>query len=142
MRTGTVTKGSVDINDGGMVIPGAILGGSYSALDPSTGRGTASLTINGGQAQNFSYYQVSSQEMIQVSIDQVSTTSPLTLTSVLKGASAGAGFTNVALRGRQCCPNQRGQSQRWEPASDWCCRVLHRRWHHRRKWLRECHPLV
>ncbi len=96
--TGTVTKGSVDTNDGGMVVPGAILGGSYSAVDPNTGRGTASLTINGSQAQNFSYYQVSSQEMIQLSIDQISTTSPLTLTSILKGASAGAGFTNVALR--------------------------------------------
>jgi Putative Ig domain len=97
--SGTLTKGSIDTNDGGTVIPAAFLGGSYSAPDPSTGRGTASLSINSGQAQNFSYYLVSSSEMIQVSIDQISSTSPLTLTSVLKGTTAGAGFTNVALRG-------------------------------------------
>ena len=96
---GTLTKGSIDTNDGGTVIPAAFLGGSYSAPDLSTGRGTARLSINGGQAQNFSYYLVSSREMIQVSIDQTSSASPLTLTSVLKGTTAGAGFTNVALKG-------------------------------------------
>ena len=37
--------------------------------------------------------------MIQVSADQVSDTSPLTLTAVLRVVSAGAGFTNVALKG-------------------------------------------
>ena len=97
--SGTVTKGTIDTNDGGTVMTAAILGGSYSAPDPSTGRGTASLSINSGQAQNFSYYQVSSHELIQVSIDQVSGTSPLTLTSVFKGSSAGTIFTNLALRG-------------------------------------------
>jgi hypothetical protein len=97
--SGTLTKGVTDTNDGGIVVPAAILGGAYAAPDPSTGRGTASLRINSGQAQNFSYYLVSSGEMIQVSIDQISDTSPLTLASVLKGTSQGAGFTNVALRG-------------------------------------------
>jgi hypothetical protein len=97
--SGTLTKGIIDTNDGGIVVPAAILGGAYAAPDPSTGRGTASLRINSGQAQNFSYYLVSSGEMIQVSIDQISDTSPLTLASVLKGTSQGAGFTNVALRG-------------------------------------------
>jgi hypothetical protein len=97
--SGTLTKGIIDTNDGGIVVPAAILGGAYAAPDPSTGRGTASLRINSGQAQNFSYYLVSSGEMIQVSIDQTSDASPLTLMSVLKGTSQGAGFTNVALRG-------------------------------------------
>ncbi len=97
--SGTVTKGTIDTNDGGIVNAAAILGGSYSAPDPSTGRGTASLSINSGQAQNFSYYQVSSHELIQVSIDQVSGTSPLTLASIFKGSSAGVVFTNLALRG-------------------------------------------
>ncbi len=97
--SGTLTKGTIDTNDAGTVIPAAILGGSYSAADPSTGRGTASLSINSGQAQNFSYYIVSSRELIQVSIDQISDSSPLTLTSVLRGTLQGAGFTNVALRG-------------------------------------------
>ena len=61
--------------------------------------GTASLKVNGGAAQNFSYYQVSSTEMIQISNDQVSDTSPLTLTSVLRQVAAGAGFSNVSLKG-------------------------------------------
>lgn len=97
--SGTLTKGIIDTNDGGTVPAAATLGGAYAAPDPSTGRGTASLSINSGQAQNFSYYMVSSRELIQVSIDQISDTSPLTLTSVLKGTSQGTGFTNVALRG-------------------------------------------
>lgn len=97
--SGTLTKGIIDTNDGGAVVPAAVLGGAYAAPDPSTGRGTASLRINSSQAQNFSYYLVSSGEMIQVSIDQISDTSPLTLASVLKGTSQGVGFTNVALRG-------------------------------------------
>lgn len=97
--SGTLTKGIIDINDGGMVNPAAFLTGSYSAPDPSTGRGTASLRVNSGQAQNFSYYMVSPNEMIQVSIDQVSDTSPLTLTSVLRGVTTGANLTNVALKG-------------------------------------------
>ncbi len=97
--SGTLTRGSIDTNDGGIVVPAAILGGAYATPDPSTGRGTASLSINSGPAQNFSYYLVSATEMIQVSIDQISSTSPLTLTSALKGTTQGVGFTNVALRG-------------------------------------------
>ena len=77
--SGTLTTGTIDTNDGGTVTPAAFLAGSYSAPDPSTGRGTASLSVNSGQAQNFAYYLVSPGELFQVSIDQVSQTSPLTL---------------------------------------------------------------
>ncbi len=97
--SGNLTSGEIDTNDAGTVTPGAFLTGSYSTPDPSTGRGTASLSINGGHAQDFAYYLVSATEMIQVSTDQVSDTSPLTLTAVLRVVSAGAGFTNVALKG-------------------------------------------
>ena len=97
--SGNLISGEIDTNDAGTVTPSAALSGSYAALDANTGRGTASLRINGGHAQNFSYYQVSATEIIQVSADQVSDTSPLTLTSVLRVVSAGAGFTNVALKG-------------------------------------------
>ncbi|MFI5115777.1 MAG: beta strand repeat-containing protein [Terriglobales bacterium] len=97
--SGILSKGIIDTNDGGTVPAAAVLGGAYSAPDPSSGRGTASLSINSGAAQNFSYYLVSSGEMIQVSIDQISDTSPLTLTSVLKGNAAGTSFNNLALRG-------------------------------------------
>src|ERR1019366_9347516 len=97
--TGALTSGEIDINDAGTKTTGASLTGSYSAPDPTTGRGTASLSVNRAQAENFSYYLVSATEMVQVSTDQVSATSPLTLTSVLRTVSAGAGFTNVALKG-------------------------------------------
>src|SRR5664280_2382787 len=97
--TGALTSGEIDINDAGTKTTGASLTGSYSAPDPITGRGTASLSVNRAQAENFSYYLVSATEMVQVSTDQVSATSPLTLTSVLRTVSAGAGFTNVALKG-------------------------------------------
>src|SRR5664280_1510634 len=97
--TGALTSGEIDINDAGTKTTAASLTGSYSVPDPTTGRGTASLSVNRAQAENFSYYLVSATEMVQVSTDQVSATSPLTLTSVLRTVSAGAGFTNVALKG-------------------------------------------
>ncbi len=75
------------------------MSGSYSQPDPNTGRGTASLSINSGQAENFGYYMVSAAKLIQVSTDQVSSTSPLTLASVLRGASTGVTFTNGVLKG-------------------------------------------
>ena len=46
--SGTLNSGEIDTNDAGTVTPAAFLTGSYSAPDPSTGRGTASLSINGG----------------------------------------------------------------------------------------------
>ena len=97
--SGTLTAGTIDTNDGGTVTPAAFLTGSYSAPDPSTGRGLASLSVNSGHPQNFRYYLVSSAEMIQISMDQVSDTSPLTLASVLRQVSSGANFTNLALKG-------------------------------------------
>jgi hypothetical protein len=97
--SGNLTSGEIDTNDAGTVTSAAFLTGSYSMPDPSTGRGTASLGINGGTAQNFSYYQVSATEIIQISADAISDTSPLTLTTLLRVLSSGAGFTNVALKG-------------------------------------------
>ncbi len=97
--SGTLTRGEIDINDAGMPTPGALLSGSYSAPDPGSGRGTASLRVGTGQAQNFSYYLVSATEMIQLSSDQVSSTSPLTLASLLRGASSGVTYTNTVLKG-------------------------------------------
>jgi hypothetical protein len=97
--TGGLNSGEIDINDGGTVTPAASLSGSYSIPDPNTGRGTASLSVNGSPPQNFSYYVVSSTELVQLSVDQVSDTSPATLASVLRTVTAGAGFTNVALKG-------------------------------------------
>ncbi len=97
--SGSLSTGEIDINDAGAVTTSAILSGSYAAADLSTGRGTASLSVNGGQAENFSYYLVSASEIIQVSTDQVSTTSPLTLASVLRGGTSGVSYTNTVLKG-------------------------------------------
>jgi large repetitive protein len=97
--SGSLTAGEIDTNDAGTLTSAAFLTGSYSTPDPNTGRGTAKLSINGGTAQNFSYYLVSATELVQVSIDPISDTSPVTLTAVLRLVSAGAGFTNVALKG-------------------------------------------
>jgi hypothetical protein len=97
--SGTLITGEIDTNDAGTPTPGALLRGSYAALDLTTGRGTASLSVNGGPAENFSYYQVSATEMIQVSTDQVSATSPLTLTSVLGKQATGSVLTNAVLKG-------------------------------------------
>ena len=97
--SGTLAKGVIDIDDAGMVTSSAFLSGSYSAVDLNTGRGTASLSVNSGPAENFSYYMVSATELIQLSTDQVSGTSPLTLASVLRGGSIGITFTNTALKG-------------------------------------------
>jgi Putative Ig domain len=97
--SGTLTMGTIDSNDAGTVTPAAFLTGSFAAPDLSTGRGTASLSVNSGQAENFSYYMVSSSELIQLSTDPVSDTSPLTLASVLRGVAAGASFTNSSLKG-------------------------------------------
>ena len=98
-NSGNLAAGTIDVNDGGTVTSDTFLTGSYSAPDPGTGRGTASLSVNGATAQNFSYYLVSPQEMIQVSTDQVSQTSPATLTSVLQGSAAGSTLSNLALKG-------------------------------------------
>ena len=98
-NSGNLAAGTIDVNDGGTVTSDTFLTGSYSAPDPGTGRGTASLSVNGATAQNFSYYLVSPQEMIQVSTDQVSQTSPANADFCAAGKRGGLDFTNVALKG-------------------------------------------
>ncbi len=97
--SGSLNSGVIDINDAGALTSSAFLGGSYSAPDLTTGRGTASLIVNSSQAENFSYYVVSSTEMIQISTDQLSGNSPLTLATVFRGGSTGVTFSNGILKG-------------------------------------------
>jgi hypothetical protein len=97
--SGSLNSGEIDINDAGAITSGGFLGGSYSAPDLATGRGTASLVVNSSPAENFSYYVVSSTEMIQISTDQLSGNSPLTLATLFRGGSTGATFTNGILKG-------------------------------------------
>src|SRR5664279_1998405 len=49
--TGALTSGEIDINDASTKTTAASLTGSYSVPDPTTGRGTASLSVNRAQAE-------------------------------------------------------------------------------------------
>ena len=53
--------------------------GSFVAIDPVTGRGTATLTVTNGATTNYSFYPVSSSELIMLGIDPVSGSAPLAL---------------------------------------------------------------
>ena len=52
---GTITSGTEDINDNGTVSQGVSFTGSYTAIDSSTGRGTATLNA-GGTMTHFSLF--------------------------------------------------------------------------------------
>lgn len=97
--SGSLNSGVIDINDAGALTSGAFLGGSYAAPDLTTGRGTASLIVNSSPAENFSYYVVSASEIVQISTDQLSGNSPLTLATVFRGGSTGVTFSNGILKG-------------------------------------------
>ncbi len=53
---GNITAGELDSNDGGVLLSGASVTGSYSSTDAS-GRGTAIFTTSAGST-NYAYYQV------------------------------------------------------------------------------------
>lgn len=79
---GNWTSGEEDTNDNGTVSNSVTFTGSFVAIDPITGRGTSTLTAN-SVTTNYSFYAVSSTELIMLSIDPVSTTSPLALFNLL-----------------------------------------------------------
>ncbi len=97
-NSGTVTSGIEDTNDNGTVqsmVP--ITGGSWTAPDPTTGRGTETLTVN-GSAQHFAFYVVSStSEYVAVQTDAAA--SGLSLVSGLKQlpGSANGSFSDGTL---------------------------------------------
>jgi len=77
-NTGAWTSGVQDINDNGVVAASQALTGSFVAIDPVTGRGTATLTAN-SVTTNYSFYPASTSELIMLSVDPVSGTAPLAL---------------------------------------------------------------
>lgn len=81
-NTGKWTNGEEDTNDNGSVSNSVAFTGSFVAIDPVTGRGTATLSAN-SVTTNYSFYPASSSELIMVSTDPVSTTAPLALFSLL-----------------------------------------------------------
>ena len=85
---GTVTGGEYDvnvegtINDGnGLSKPYSGMTGTYTALDPTTGRFTDAITLNGATAHHVDY-AISSSQFMQLSTDALANTG-----SVLAGAA-------------------------------------------------------
>ncbi len=99
-----VNGGEEDTNDNGNVNNGQgslhpipISSGSLVQADPTTGRGTYSLTTSSGTA-NYVYYVVSSTELVSIDTDS---SGPATLADVLQQQAAGSlGFTNTSLTGQ------------------------------------------
>ena len=80
--TGTWTSGFQDTNDNGTSATNVPFTGSFVAIDPVTGRGTATLTVTGGATTNYSFYPVSTNQIVMMGIDPVSTAAPLALFSL------------------------------------------------------------
>lgn len=92
---GAWTNGFEDTNDNGVVANNAAFTGSFVAIDPVTGRGTATLATTGGPTTNYSFYPVSTSEIIMLAIDPVSSTAPLALFSLATRLSNT--YTNASL---------------------------------------------
>jgi hypothetical protein len=96
-NTGAWTSGFEDTNDNGVVATKVPFTGSFVAIDPVTGRGTATLTVTGGATTNYSFYPVSSGELIMLSTDPVSSTAPLDLFTLDTAFPPTGGYTNASL---------------------------------------------
>ena len=80
--TGAWSNIEIDANDNGSTSHGTAFTGAFSAIDAVTGRGTATLTATGGATTNYSFYPVSTSEIIMLSTDPVSSAAPLQLFSL------------------------------------------------------------
>ena len=76
--TGAWTNGVQDINNNGIIAASQSFTGSFVAIDPVTGRGIATLNANSA-VTNYSFFPVSSSELIMLGIDPVSGNAPLVL---------------------------------------------------------------
>ena len=76
--TGAWTNGLEDTNDNGVVTASQAFTGAFVAIDPVTGRGTATLTAN-SVTTNYSFYPVSTGQLIMVGVDPLSSSAPLAL---------------------------------------------------------------
>ncbi|HEY4901826.1 MAG TPA: putative Ig domain-containing protein [Terriglobales bacterium] len=97
-NTGAWTGGVEDTNDNGIVANSVAFTGSFVAIDPVTGRGTATLSVTNGATTNYSFYPVSSRELIMLGIDPVSSTAPLALLTLDTAFVPIGGFTNASLK--------------------------------------------
>ena len=94
-NTGAWSNIEIDANDFGSTSHSTSFTGAFTAINASTGRGTATLTVTNGATTNYSFYPVSTSEIIMLSVDPVSSTSPLQLFSLATRAQNN--YTNSAL---------------------------------------------
>ncbi|MGB8771035.1 MAG: Ig domain-containing protein, partial [Candidatus Korobacteraceae bacterium] len=96
---GNLTNGVMDVDDNG-VVTSPTFAGTFNTVDPMTGRGTATLMIN-GSTFNYAFYVVTSQQIIMVSTDPIGGTPPanLTLWSISRQETTPSGFNNTFLNG-------------------------------------------
>ena len=94
---GTMSNGLLDGDDNGTILSSTAFAGNYSVA--SSGRGTATLNITGGQGTvNYSFYVVSATELLAMQIDSVAAGKSLLSGSILQQIGADS-FTNASLNG-------------------------------------------
>ena len=94
---GAWTSGVEDTNDHGSVANSVPFTGSFVAIDPLTGRGTATLSVTNGATTNYSFYPVTATELIMLAIDPVSSSAPLALFTLVTTSAPIGGYTNASL---------------------------------------------
>jgi hypothetical protein len=76
--SGNWTAVEQDFNDNGSVTHDTTATGAFLLIDPVTQRGTANMKL-GSATTNYSFYPVSTSEIVMVSIDPVASSAPLAL---------------------------------------------------------------
>lgn len=90
---GAWTSLEEDANDNGNVSHNTSATGSFVAISTTTQRGTATMTVN-SVTTNYSFYIVSSTELVMLSIDPVSSSAPLTQFKLFTNPN---NWTNAAI---------------------------------------------
>ena len=95
---GGLTSGQLDVNDAGLVAPTpSSATGSYSAID-TNGRATMAVSVDGKPASNSVLYVVSAKEILALSMDARSQSTPLLSGELLQQATASFGATSLNAR--------------------------------------------
>ena len=92
---GNLSNGTGDVDDNG-VPASTTFTGTFSAVGTQTGRGTATLTIN-GNLTHYAFYVASSVQIIMVATDAISSPANLTVWSIAQQHSSA--FNNSFLNG-------------------------------------------
>jgi len=95
-QTGNLTNGVGDVDDNG-VHTTTTFTGTFSAVNGTTGRGTATLITDGSLTTHYAFYVVSSVQIIMVSTDPIGAPANLTVWSIAQQHSTS--FTNSFLHG-------------------------------------------